>query len=77
MKTIGLSIELVLKAFNANNNKIVDSSSSKANKMIINLFKNLIYIPNIRVTKKPTFLTFNTKKTFNQLQLAFIKALIF
>ena len=34
-------------------------------------------MPNIQATKKPIFLISNTKKAFNQLQLVFIKALIF
>ena len=37
----------------------------------------MTYVPNIRATKKPTFLTFDAKKVFNYLQLVFIKALIF
>ena len=32
---------------------------------------------NIRAMEEPIFLTLNTKKTFNYLRLAFIKALIF
>ena len=31
-------------------------------------------MPNIRATRKPNFLIFDIKKTFNHLQLAFIKA---
>ena len=34
-------------------------------------------MPNIRVIRKPYFLTSNAKKAFKHLQLAFIKALIF
>ena len=34
-------------------------------------------MPNIEATKKPNFPTSNAKKTFNYLQLAFIKASIF
>ena len=33
-------------------------------------------ISNIKAIRKPTFLTCNLKKAFNELQLAFIKALI-
>ena len=49
--------------------------------MIINLSKNtksrnLTYILNIKVIRKPNFLTPNAKKTFNYLQLGLIKALI-
>ena len=70
---------MALKIFWVNNNKIVKSvSSSKANEIIRNLFKfkklknnkfkNLIYILNIKVIEKPSFLTFNTKKNFNYLK---------
>ena len=49
--------------------------------MIVDLSKNkkskkLMYMPNIGATKEPNLLTFNTKKTFNHLQLTFIKTLI-
>ena len=64
------------KAFKANNNKIV-SSDSRGNKTIINLFKNLTCMPNIRAIKKLIFLIFNLKKIFNYLRQAFIKVLIF
>ena len=33
-------------------------------------------MPNIKAIKKPTFLIFNAKKTFNYLWLVFIKLLI-
>ena len=67
--------------FKAEDNKVVNSDSSKANKTIINLsknnkFRNLIYVLNIKATKKSAFLTFNNKKTFNHLKQAFINALI-
>ena len=73
---------MVLKAFRTNNNEVVDDSSSRTNGTIKNLSKNkkskkLLYMLNIRVTEKPNFLTFDAKKAFNHLWLAFIKALIF
>ena len=37
----------------------------------------MTHVPNIKLTKKPIFLTFNAKKTFNYLRQAFIKTLIF
>ena len=36
-----------------------------------------MYMPNIRATREPNFLTPNAKKAFNHLRLTFIKALIF
>ena len=65
------------KAFKANNNKIVGSGDNKTNETVKNLFKNLMYVPNMKTTREPNFLTPNTKKTFNHLWLAFIKASIF
>ena len=76
---------MALKAFKAGNNKVVKSDNranktiinfSKSNKLKNNKSKNLTYILNIKITKKPIFLTFNIKKIFNYLQQAFIKALI-
>ena len=63
LKTTVLSKELALKAFRANNNKIIgggdradkivlDSSKSKNKK-----FRKLTHMPNIRATRKPNFLT--------------------
>ena len=40
LKTIGLS-KLVLKAFKADNNKVVSSSSGKINKIVVNSSKKL------------------------------------
>ena len=77
MKTIGLSKKLVSKIFRADDNKVVGDGNSRANKTIINSSKNLTYMPNLRAIKKPNFLTLHAKKTFNYLQLAFIKAPIF
>ena len=82
LKIIKSSKELALRAFKAGNNKIVEGGSSKADETVINLSKNeksrkSTHMPNIGATKKPNFLTFNAKKAFNYLQLAFIEASIF
>ena len=77
--------KLFLKIFRASNNEVVKNGNNKANKIVINSYnklknnesKNLIRISNIRVIKKPIFLIFSIKKTFNRLKQAFIKALIF
>ena len=69
---------MVLKAFRANNNKIVGGGdSSRFNKIIMNLFKNLTRMLNIRAIKKSNFLTPNAKKDFNYLKQEFIEVLIF
>ena len=71
LKITGL-LNLALKAFKANNNKVVGGNSDKTNEMVVNLSKNnksknLTYIPNIIGIGKPTFLTPNAKKNFNHL----------
>ena len=84
MKITGL-LNLTLKVFRANNYKVVRNNSSRANKMVVDLFnklknnksRNLTYILNIRAIKKLIFLIPNTKKAFNHLKQAFIKTLIF
>ena len=68
---------MVSKAFRANKNEVVDSNSGKTNETIMNLSRNLTYMPNIRAIKELIFLTSNAKKTFNNLREAFIKAPIF
>ena len=80
LKTTGLS-ESAPKTFKVDDNKVVVDGGSRANEMFVNLSKNnksrnLICMPNIGAIKKSTFLTSNAKKTFNHLQLAFVKALI-
>ena len=72
MLKITKSLDLALKAFKANNNKVVNNDGNKTNKTIVNLYKNnksrnLTRMPNIKAMKKSTFLTFNAKKTFNYL----------
>ena len=72
---------MALKAFTVKDNEIVGNSGGRTNKIFVNLFKNnksknLTRMSNIEAIKNSTFLISNTKKTFNQLQLAFIKALI-
>ena len=79
-------LDLALKAFRTDDNKIVevDSKTSKTSKNVSKFkkskndkCKNSTCMPNIWARRKPNFLTFNTIKTFNHLQLAFIKAPIF
>ena len=77
LKVIELS-NLSPKAFGVDKNEFV-KLDSRANKIIVNLSKNkksknLTYILNIRTTGKLNFLTSDAKKTFNYLQLEFIKA---
>ena len=81
MKTTRLFDELAPKVLRVDGNKIFCDSDNRANRMVVNLSKNekskkLTYVPNIRAIGKLNFLTFDTKKAFNQLRLVFIKALI-
>ena len=74
-------LNLALKAFNADDNKVVSNSDCRANKTIVNLSKNnksknLTYMPNIGATGDFIFQNSNAKKVFNNLWLAFIKTLI-
>ena len=78
LETTGLS-KSALKAFRTDYNEVVGGGGGGATGTVVNLSKNkksrnLTRIPNIRTTKKPNFLTPNTKKAFNHLRLAFIKA---
>lgn len=76
-------LNLALKIFRTNNNKIVKSGNSRANKIARNLFqfkklknnksKNLIYI---EVIRELIFLISDIKKIFNYLRQIFIKTLI-
>ena len=63
---------MVLKAFKANDNKVVGEGNGRANKMVINLSKNeksrnLIHVSNIGAMTKSNFLISNVKKVFNYL----------
>ena len=51
--------------FNTDNNKTVGDGGDRNNETIVNLSRNLIYIPNIEARKKSTFPTPNCKKVFN------------
>ena len=77
MKTTRLSDKLAPKAFGTNDNEAVGGSGDKANKTVMNSSRELMLMPNIGATEKPTFLTPDTKKAFNYLWLEFIKAPIF
>ena len=74
-------LDLASKAFTVDDNKVV-KVDGRVNKTIVNLSKNikskeLIYMPNIKTTKKPIFLISNTKNVISYLKQVFIKALIF
>ena len=78
LKTTKSTKKLALKVFRAYNDKIVGGGDDRANETFVNLFKNeksknLMYIINIKATKKPNSLISNAKKIFNHLRLAFIK----
>ena len=83
LKTTEL-LNLDSKVFRIYNNKVIRDDSGKANKTIVNSSnklknsksRNLICIPNIKVTGKLILITLNAKKTFNYLRQIFIKALI-
>ena len=77
LKTTELFKKFASKTFEANKNKVVDDSSDKTDKTVKNLSENLMYISNIKVKSKSTFLIPNAKKIFNHWQLAFFKVLIF
>ena len=73
--------KLAPKAFEAKENRVVGDGDGRTNGTVVNLSKNkksriLTSMLNIRAIRKSKFLTCNTKKIFNHLQLAFIKALI-
>ena len=85
LKITRLFEKLALKIFRTSNNEVIGNNSNRANKTVLNLsnksknnkFRNLTHMPNIKATRKPLFLIFNAKKTFNYLRQAFIKAPIF
>ena len=62
--------------FRINHNEVIGSDVNRANETVINSFRNLTHVSNIRIIGKPTFLNSNIKKTFNHLQLAFIEVSI-
>ena len=71
LKIIGL-LNLALKVFGANDNKIINSNNGRINKIVVNLSKNeksrnLTYVPKIRAITKLIFLILNIKKVFNHL----------
>ena len=81
LKITGLFEESASRAFRVDNNEVVRGGSGKANKTIMDSSKSKneksrksTRMPNIGATKEPNFLIPNTKKAFNHLQLAFIKA---
>ena len=76
LKAIESFKKLASKTFRANNNKVVDSIN-RTNKIIMNLSKNLTYMPNIGAIEELIFLTPDVEKTSNYLRQTFIKALIF
>ena len=68
--------------FRAGNNKVVRGGGGRTNETVVDLSKNeksrkLTCMLNIGATEKPNFLTFNARKAFNYLRLAFIEAPIF
>ena len=81
LKTIRSSKKLASKAFKTDNNKLVEGGYSKTNETVVDLSKNKISkksmcMPNIGAIKKLNFPTFDAKKAFNYLRLAFSKVLI-
>ena len=70
---------LALKMFKTDDNEVINNGSSRTNETVVNLSKNnkprnSMYMSNIRVIRKSTFLIPNFKKTFNYLRLVFTKA---
>ena len=79
LKTTRSFEKLASRAFRAGNNEVVRGISDRANGTVVNLSKNekstkLMRVSNIGATGEPNFLTLDTKKAFNYLKLAFIKA---
>ena len=83
LKIIRLSEESAQKVFRAGNNKVVWGDGSRADETVKNLskskmsknekFENLMHI---KATENPTFLTLDTRETFNHLRQAFIETSI-
>ena len=83
LKITGLSEKLALRAFKADNNKVV-GGGNRADKTVVDSFmskseksRKSTLLPNIRAMEKSNFPTLDAKKAFNHLRLAFIKASIF
>ena len=62
--------------FRVDDNKVVEVGD-RTKRTVVNLFKNLTHMPNIRAIKELNFVTLNIKNTYNYLRLAFIKVSIF
>ena len=78
-KPIRLSEELAPRALKLGKDEVVRDGGDRIDETVVDLSKNkksrkLKHVLNIRVTRKPNFLTSNAKKALNYLQLAFIKA---
>ena len=67
LKITRLYKNLASKVFKANDKKVFDDNNGKPNKIVINLSKNSMHIPNIKIIKEYIFLTLNAKKVFNYL----------
>ena len=86
LKTSESPKELARKVFRADINEVVGGGGGRADETVRNLSKskksknnkseNSTRVPNIGATEEPTFLTSDTRKAFNFLRQAFIKALI-
>ena len=79
LKTTRLSEESAPGAFRACNNEVVGSDGGRADETVVNLSKNKkskksTCVPNVGATGESNFLIPNSKKAFNHLRLAFIKA---
>ena len=80
-KTTESSEELVIKAFRAGNNEVVESGDSRADEIVVDSStsknkksKKSTRTPNIEARRESNCLTPNAKEAFNHLKLAFIKA---
>ena len=84
LKTTGSSEESAPGAFRASKDEVVASGGDRANETVMDSStsknkksRKSTRMPNIGAIGEPNFLTPNTKKAFNYLRLAFIKASIF
>lgn len=85
MLKITPSLDLTSKTFEVNSNKIVESDSNKANKMVKNLSKSkklknpkfeILTYTNISITKEPMLLILSVRENLNYLRQMFVKVLI-